>query len=286
MLEKFQKNKSLRPYSTFGIGGEAKFLIEISSISMMQEVLAFCFSEKLPYIVLGKGSNTLFDDRGYHGLAIINKIQNCSILEEKVFVGAGYSFSLLGVQTARKGLAGLEFASGIPGTIGGAIYMNAGANGGETGDVIAEVLFVNEEGGLHRFSRPELTFAYRYSSFQEKRGAIVEAQFLLHPLADARKKQLEIVAYRTRTQPYSEKSCGCIFRNPLNEKAGALIEKCGLKGMKLGDAEVSTVHANFIINTKDASAKDVLALAQLVKEKVNRQTGIELEMELRFLPYG
>lgn len=286
MLDKFQQNKSLRTYSTFGIGGEAAFLIEVSSISFMQEVLAFCFSEKLPYIVLGKGSNTLFDDRGYHGLVIINKIQNCSILGEKVSVGTGYSFSLLGVQTARKGLAGLEFASGIPGTVGGAVYMNAGANGGEICDTISEVLFVNEEGELHRFSRSELTFTYRYSSFHERKGAIVEAQFLLRPLAEARQKQLDIVAYRTRTQPYSEKSCGCIFRNPLNEKAGALIEKCGLKGTKIGGAEVSTVHANFIINSKDASAKDVLMLAQLVKEKVNRQTGIELEMELRFLPYG
>lgn len=286
MLDAFQRNKSLKSYSTFGIGGPANFLTEITSILEMQEVLSFCFHQKLSFVVLGKGSNTLFDDRGYDGLVIINKICSCSPIEENIFVGAGYSFSLLGAQTARKGFSGLEFASGIPGTVGGAVFMNAGANGMETKDVLSEVRYVDEQGNLLLFSCEEITFAYRYSSFQERKGAIVEAKFCLKLLPEARKKQLDIISYRTHTQPYHEKSCGCIFQNPKEEKAGALIDKCGLKGTKVGGAEISRVHANFIVNTQQASAKDVLSLIELVKETVNRETGVTLETELRFLPYA
>lgn len=283
---RFQAHKPLKELSTFGIGGSAKYFIEISTIEDMQGLIAFCGREGLDYIVIGKGSNCLFDDRGFDGVAILNKISFCTIEGLRVHVGAGYSFSLLGVQTARKGLSGLEFASGIPATVGGAVYMNAGANKQETKDHLYEVSFVNEMGELEVLKKSDLHFAYRTSSFQKRKGAIVSVVFHLTENAEARKKQLAIIDYRTKTQPYGEKSAGCVFRNPVEGSAGALIEKSGLKGVGLGGAEVSLMHANFIINKADAKTKDVLALASQVQERVKESTGIELEMEIRCIPYS
>lgn len=159
--------------------------------------------------------------------------------------------------------------------------MNAGANGQETSDVLREVTFVDEKGSVEVFSASELTFSYRTSPFQKMRGAIAAARFVLQPDESAREKQLEIVAYRTKTQPYDALSCGCIFRNPEGETAGALIEKCGLKEKQIGGAKVSKLHANFIVNANGATAKDVLSLAEYIKQVVKDKTNIELEMELR-----
>lgn len=284
-MVQFQQNKPLSELSTFGIGGPARYFVEVDSIQQLQDVIFQCNRERLSFHLVGKGSNSLFDDRGYDGLIILNKIDFCQIEGTEVSVGAGFSFSLLGVKTARKGLAGLEFASGIPATVGGAIYMNAGANGSETCERLTEVTFVDEQGRLHILPRSELEFSYRHSCFQGKKGAIAAAKFSLIPDESARKKQLEIIAYRTKTQPYGDKSCGCVFRNPQGAGAGALIDKCGLKGVKMGEAEVSTLHANFIVNRTGACAKDVLELAKHVKECVKAQTGVELEMELRIIPY-
>jgi UDP-N-acetylmuramate dehydrogenase len=175
----------------------------------MQETLRFCAAEKLRFIVIGKGSNTLFDDRGFDGLVILNKIAFCHFLDgNQISVGAGYNFSLLGVQTARKKLSGLEFASGIPATVGGAVYMNAGANGGETCQSLLEVSYVLNTGELVHFPREKLPFSYRTSPFQTMKGAIVGAKFQLTPSEEARPKQLQIVDYRTKTQPYGDKSAG------------------------------------------------------------------------------
>ncbi len=281
----FQKNRPLSELTTFGIGGPARLFTEVSSIEQLQQVLSYCFHQKLRYIPIGKGSNTLFDDRGFDGLVILNKIGFCEHKEEELFVGAGYSFSLLGAQTARRGFAGLEFASGIPGSVGGAIYMNAGASGGETFSALEEVTFVNEEGSLEVLPKESLRWGYRFSSFQEKRGVIAAARFKLRVGVEARKKQLQIVDYRTKTQPYGDMSAGCVFRNSTEASAGALIEKCGLKGFAIGGAEVSTLHANFIVNKRGATAQDVMALAWHVKQTIKDKTGIELEMEVRVIPY-
>lgn len=280
-MKSFQKSVSLAKYSHFGIGGEARLFTAVNTIDELSETLAFCYREKLPFHILGKGSNSLFDDEGFDGLVIYNKIQFLEIEGPEIFVGAGFSFSLLGVKTARKGLSGLEFASGIPASVGGAIFMNAGACGSETKDTLSEVTFVDERGEVQNFAREQLTFSYRYSSFHKMKGAIAAARFSLALSDAARGKQLDFVAYRTKTQPYDTMSCGCVFRNPPNHSAGALIERSGLKGKKIGGAKVSNLHANFIINEENATAKDVLALAKYVQKHVKEQTGFDLEMELR-----
>jgi UDP-N-acetylmuramate dehydrogenase len=277
----FIEGKNLSELTTFGIGGPARYFTEVETVSQLQQVVAYCYQTKSRYFVLGKGSNVLFDDRGFNGLVILNKICFCEQTEGLFHVGAGYSFSLLGVQTARKGLMGLEFASGIPGSVGGAVYMNAGASGGETFQTLTEVTFVDEQGNVCVETKEKLKWGYRSSSFQETKSVIAAARFQLQPNPEARKKQLTIVNYRTKTQPYSAMSAGCLFRNPSQKAAGALIEQCGLKGYTLGGAQVSSLHGNFIINTGSATALDILSLARYVQTTVKAKTGIELEMEVR-----
>ena len=286
-LASFNQGKLLKELSTFGIGGPALYHFEAKTIHDMQSALKLCKKENLSYLVIGKGSNCLFDDRGYSGVVISNKIDFMETLNPGVFhVGAGYSFSLLGVKTARQHWAGLEFASGIPASIGGAVYMNAGANGAETSDTLTSVDYVTDEGELQVLTKDRLSFSYRSSSFQTLRGAIVGATFSLTPSKEARVKQIEIINYRKKTQPYGEKSAGCVFRNPVCSHAGALIDQSGLKGLQVGGAKVSEMHANFIVNTSQATADDVNALITLIRERVKAKTGVELESEVRVIPYS
>lgn len=282
----FQTNKLLKTITTMGVGGPARYFIEVKSLEEMQYVLRECRDKSLKYMVLGKGSNVIFDDRGYNGVIIHNKISFYEASEDGLFhVGAGYSFSLLGAQTARKQWSGLEFASGIPATVGGAVFMNAGAHGRETCDSLVSVDFVDEAGQLHHMDRKDLAFSYRKSVFQELSGAIVGATFQLTPSSEARQKQLSIIHYRKETQPYSELSAGCIFRNPPQGSAGALIDQSHLKGVCVGGAKVSEMHANFIVNAANASANDVLELIERIRTQVKEVKGVELEVEVRYIPY-
>lgn len=283
--QKIQKDVPLKNYTTFGIGGPAAYFLEIHTQEEAVEAMAFASKEGCPFIVIGKGSNALFDDRGYRGLVILNKIQGVIWKDSSVEVGSGYSFSLLGIQTARKGLSGLEFAAGIPGSVGGAVFMNAGANKQEVCNVITSVGFVDAEGMCKTYLKEDVVFSYRHSSFQGLKGCITSATFNLRPWEEARKQQLDIIAYRTQTQPYGEKSAGCVFRNPEYKSAGALIESVGLKGYKVGGACVSSLHANFIVNEGFATAQDVLELAAFIKAQVFKQTGDILDMEVVCIPY-
>lgn len=283
----FQSHRALKDLCTIGIGGPAKWYSQVHSIEEITQVLKDASKYQLRVFILGNGSNTLFDDQGYDGLVIHNKIAFCDEISDGIFhVGSGYNFSRLGAQTARQGWEGLEFASGIPGTVGGAVFMNAGANGTETCQYLQSVDFIDLSGDLHTYNHKDLVFSYRSSSFQKMKGAIVGATFALKKSNTAREKQLSIINYRTQTQPYSEKSAGCMFRNPPSESAGALIEKCGLKGKQFGDAQISTVHGNFMINTNNASSKDILRLVNEVQNQVKAQHGIELESEVRYIPYS
>lgn len=282
-----QRGKLLSELSTFGIGGLARYYVEAKKAAEAREAMEWVLTEKIPVFILGKGSNCLFDDRGFNGLILHNKIDFTEFSEDSVIAGAGSSFSLLGVQTARRGLSGLEFASGIPGTVGGAVFMNAGANGQETQDVLSEVHFLGMDGQERLFSKQELRFSYRFSSFQTLPGCILSSRFNLTKKAEARQTQLAIVEYRIKTQPTKEKSAGCVFRNPSSGlSAGALIDQCGLKGAVSGGARVSETHANFIVNAASASSSDVLALIQRVQETVAEKSGIHLEPEVWKVPFA
>lgn len=277
-----EEMKPLAPFCTFGIGGPARYFATSRTISDLQQLIQWANNHGVSFFVLGKGSNLLFDDRGYDGLVIYNRV---TFFEEpkpgEYYVGSGYSFARLGALTARKGFAGLEFASGIPGSVGGAVYMNAGANGRETADCLEEVDYIDAEGRLKQLKRGELDFSYRSSSFQNWKGAIAAARFSLTKGEQALQKQRELLAYRLETQPYEDKSAGCVFRNPQKRGAGALIDAAGLKGYSVGGAAISQKHANFIINKNHATAEDVKRLVQEIKEKV----GFNLECELRIIPF-
>ncbi len=207
-------------------------------------------------MILGKGSNCLFDDRGYNGLIVLNKISFIDRIDKtRIRAGSGYSFSLLGSQTARWGLSGLEFASGIPGTVGGAVTMNAGANGKETCECLSSVDFMDKEGNISTWKRHELAFSYRFSPFQQMPGAVIAAEFSLSLSDKARSTQIAIINKRKQTQPLKEKSAGCVFRNPDHGHSGALIEQCGLKGKQIGGAKVSPSSRQFYCKHRKRGGK-------------------------------
>ncbi|MCH9630639.1 MAG: UDP-N-acetylenolpyruvoylglucosamine reductase [Chlamydiia bacterium] len=280
-----KKNVSLKKYSTFGIGGPAAYFSEVKSLEDLIVSLKFAKEQNIRVFVLGKGSNILFDDRGYNGLVILNKIQTVDFDGSEVTASAGYSFALLGIQTSRKNFSGLEFASGIPGSVGGAIFMNAGASGSDVSKVLKEATFIDDELNICTLSSKALGFSYRTSMFQKKNFVIVSGCFSLSTSDTARDRQKGDLKRRFDTQPYKEKSAGCAFRNPEEKSAGFLIEKSYLKGKNIGGAYVSEKHANFIVNKGGASSTDVLQLIELVKNEILLRHNIELECELRYIPY-
>ncbi len=275
----------LKEYCTYAIGGPAKELVHAYTKEEMKEFLLYAKRLNKRYIVIGKGSNCLFDDRGFDGLVIINKIQEIKWNEGSVIAGGGYSFSLLGTQASRKGFSGLEFASGIPGTVGGAVYMNAGAGQSETKDDLLEVEFLHESGCVEIFKREVLEFSYRKSLFQSIKGVILSATFMIREASDAKEKQEKLLAYRLETQPYKDRSCGCVFRNPEGDSAGRLIDSLGLKGLTQGGAKISEAHANFIVNHNSASADDILDLIKYIQIKAKHHAGIHLEPEVKYISY-
>lgn len=277
-----ETGRRLSEFSTFEIGGPIDAFAEVRSPEEMEK--AFAWGRGRPILVLGRGSNCLFDDRGFRGLVILNRIEGCDWDGSRVHAGAGYSFALLGVQSARAGFSGLEFAAGIPASVGGAVFMNAGASGAETFDYVESVDYLFLDGRRHLYRKEELSWGYRKSLFQTLQGAILGATFALRPQEGARERQLQIVEGRLKTQPYKDRSAGCVFRNPSKEcSAGALIDRCGLKGLTLGGASVSEVHANFLINKAGATAVEMRALIAEVQQRVWKQTGVHLEPEVRMV---
>ncbi|MFN0065360.1 MAG: UDP-N-acetylmuramate dehydrogenase [Chlamydiales bacterium] len=278
-----KRGKLLSEVSTFGIGGPARYFAEAKDIDSLRQMILFVKAHSIPYFILGKGSNSLFDDRGFNGLVILNQLDYMHHEAGSFIAGSGYSFARLGQQSAKLGYTGLEFASGIPATVGGALFMNAGANGREVCESLYSVRFMESTGDV--VTLRELSFSYRHSPFQGRKGVIVEATFMLQEKKEAKKEQKKLLDYRLQTQPYGQKSCGCVFRNPQGEVAGRLIEECGLKGARVGDICVSNKHANFIVNDGRGTAAEVRQLMEEIKEKVFHEKGIELQEEIRFVPY-
>ncbi|KAI5070626.1 hypothetical protein GOP47_0014969 [Adiantum capillus-veneris] len=289
-LPRISQGKLLREVSSWGVGGPAKLFCEVHHELQLASALSYCNEQSIPFLVIGKGSNCLFDDRGFDGCIILNRLSFLKRLASGVYqVGSGYPFNVLGVQTANDGFTGLEFASGIPGTVGGAVYMNAGADGQETASALKSVEVITVFGMKCKISREELVFGYRSSPFQNAQGfaAISSATFALTSSANSREEQRKFLNRRKQTQPLGERSAGCVFKNPGSgcQSAGSFIDKAGLKGMSIGGAKVSEVHANFITNACNSSAKDMMELISLVKEQVRSKFGVELEEEFIYIPF-
>ncbi|CAK9192480.1 unnamed protein product [Sphagnum troendelagicum] len=287
----FSHGKLLSEISSWGIGGPAKLYLEVHDPPQLASALRYCQNHNIPWFVVGKGSNCLFDDRGFDGCIILNRINFVEVLDSGIYrVGSGHAFNIFGMLCSCDGFSGLEFASGIPGTVGGAIFMNAGADGQETADVLQSVEIVTSSGDWCTLSkeREELAYSYRTSPFQKMKhvAAIVAATFQLTPCPNARQRQKLFLDRRRRTQPVAERSAGCVFRNPGTgcESAGALIDAAGLKGMSIGAARVSEKHANFLVNDGAARSQDMQALIALVKKQVYEKLGVQLQEEVQYVP--
>ncbi len=280
---KLQKNKSLKEFTTFKIGGRAKYFVEVTTFDEIKKSFLFAKKNKLKTFVLGKGSNVLFDDKGFSGLVIYNNINFLKISKTHIFVGAGYSFSALGAKTANNDLSGLEFAIGVPGSVGGAIFMNASSYGQAVCDTIKRVIYLTLDGKIKILKKNECNFEYRNSIFQKMKGAILSSVFVLKKDKNAKDRQLQILQKKLKNQPMNEKNAGCIFKNPKNISAKALIEQCSLKNYKIGGALVSDIHPNFIINEKNATSKDVLNLISHIKTVIKKKKNINLLEEIKII---
>lgn len=279
-----RQNVPLSNFSNFRIGGPARYFARIKTPSHLAFSRVFAKKEQLPILIIGRGSNCLFDDQGFEGLAILNDMANIEWRATLIEVETGYSMAKLAVKSARMGLSGLEFGCGIPGSVGGAIFMNAGAHGAETRDCLIGVDSIDCNGEIRRFDKGELELGYRQSIFQKTPFFIWRARFLLQKDGDALARCQKWTQQRLQTQPQKSRSAGCAFRNPEGHSAGSLIERAGLKGMRIGDAQVSTHHANYLINCGQATSREVKALMDRVRVEVLQKFNIHLQTELRIMP--
>lgn len=285
---KVLEHEPLANHTTMKIGGPADLFIEPSSIENLEKTMHVITAHHLPWRAVGRGSNLLVSDQGIEGAVIkLGKgLDHLNIQDTEVHVGAGFSLVSLAVQSSKLGLAGLEFASGIPGSVGGAIYMNAGAHGSDMSEVLEKVYVLFEDGTFAWLSKAEMEFSYRTSVLQKKRpGIVLEAVFQL-----TKGDRETIIAkmqsnknYRKNTQPYHLPCAGSIFRNPLPYYAGQLVQQAGLKGYAIGGAQISPMHGNFIVNTGTGTAADVLALIQHVKDTIYHQYQVTLETEVEII---
>jgi UDP-N-acetylmuramate dehydrogenase len=287
MGESIQLDRAMSEHTTFCIGGKADAVCFVQGRGELRKLFSYISKENIPYLVVGAGSNLLVRDGGLKGVVIIMREHLARIAQhgenEQILVaGGGLSLSNLVRYCSQKGLGGLEFLAGIPGTVGGAVIMNAGAFGKDMGTVVQSIEILSPRGELVSKDRSDLVFSYRASTIQE--GSLVlssSLQCIRETPQIVSKRVAEYLARRKVTQPLEYPSAGSVFRNPPGDYAGRLIEKTGLKGKKVGGAMISRKHANYIVNTGGARAEDVLALMEMAKEKVREKTGIELEPEIK-----
>ena len=281
----------LADYTTWRVGGPAQWFAEPESALQLQALLAWAQAESLPSLVIGAGSNLLVSDGGLEGLTLCNRRLQGAVLDANtglIEAQAGEPIPSLARRAARAGLSGLEWSVGIPGTVGGAAVMNAGAQGGCTAEVLESVTVIEP----HKPNQPfelragELDFAYRHSRLQEEPLVVLSARFRLnagHDPAEVSRRTSANLHSRTSTQPYQQPSCGSVFRNPEPQKAGQLIEALGLKGLSIGGAQVSPIHANFIVNTGAATATEIDQLIGAVQQRIQAAHGITLHTEVKRL---
>ena len=278
-------------HTTYRIGGPARWFVTVESLDALSRTLRECFREDVPWTVVGQGSNLLVADTGYDGAVIVlsGEFKRWSFDEDTMQFSAGAALSLARIvqEAYRLGVSGLEFAVGTPGSLGGALRMNAGNRTEWIGSHVVSVTTFGLSGGLRRYRGSDIVWEYRRSSLPADE-VVVECEIRCEQGQAPRIQQKMERALRRRKerQPLGMPSCGSVFRNPDNASAGDLIEQCGLKGRRMGGAQISDVHANFIVNTGGATAQDVASLIKLARDEVMRVHGIELWPEVRFLGFA
>ncbi|MBU5470009.1 UDP-N-acetylmuramate dehydrogenase [Falcatimonas sp. MSJ-15] len=281
------QNEPMKRHTTFRIGGPCDIFIKPGSIEEIRQIIEVVKENKVPYYVVGNGSNLLVSDDGYRGVIInlFNNFSDITVEGNTITASAGALLGKIGYTALKNSLTGFEFATGIPGTLGGAVVMNAGAYGGEMKDVLSEVTVLTKEGELLTLKADELELGYRTSIIAKKDYIVLEGKIQLKPgEPDKIKAVIDDLAFRRRDkQPLEYPSAGSTFKRPKDNFAGKLIMDAGLRGYTSGGAMVSDKHCGFVINKGDATCEDVIKLTDHVKEEVKNQFGIELELEVKKL---
>lgn len=280
-------DEPMKHHTTFRIGGPADCLVTPETVEELGQLLASCRAAKVPVFILGNGSNLLVNDGGIEGVVIqlFNRFNQYAVDGTKIKAQAGVLLSKLGTVAKNASLTGFEFAAGIPGTLGGAVVMNAGAYGGEMKDIIESVQVMDEDGNLLEISKEEMDFSYRHSIISEKKYIVIGATLALESGNEkditARMEELSIA--RKTKQPLEYPSAGSTFKRPEGYFAGKLIQDAELRGYQVGDAQVSEKHCGFVINKGNATAQDVMQLIEDVQQRVKERFGVLLEPEVRLI---
>lgn len=291
-IPNLQENVPLAPYTTFKIGGPAKYFVVVKTSDEMVQAVKEATAANIQWIVLGGGSDVLVSDKGFDGLVIKSELREVEMDEEtgEVRVGSGVLLSALIPKTMNAGLAGLEYAIGVPATVGGAVWANLGARGSDIAQWLTSVTVLTPEGEKKILTNEDCAFAYRDSIFKHEKYIILDATFQLTK-TDKKitfAKMKELADLRKDTQDVGAQCAGCVFQNPTDQTdvaAAKLIDDLGLKGKTIGGAKVSDIHANFIINTGDATADDVVQLISYIKQQVRDKKGIQLHEEIEYIGF-
>ena len=274
-------------HTTFRVGGPADCLVELEDVQQLQNIQHYLHLVGIPYVILGNGSNVLVSDEGYRGvvLQVANRMNRITVEGNRVVAQAGALMSQVAKAALENGLTGMEFASGIPGTVGGGVVMNAGAYGGEMSQIVTSVTVVNGEGEIMELENESMEFGYRYSTIRNQPFTVTEVSFEFKPgEKDAIKATMDDLSARRREkQPLEYPSAGSTFKRPEGHYAGELIMNAGLRGFQIGGAKVSDKHCGFIINAGNATAADIMTLIREVQTCVKEKFHVDLEPEVVFL---
>lgn len=285
--ERVYENEPMKKHTTFKIGGPADFLVMPQNTDELIKVISLCKEENVPYMIMGNGSNLLISDKGIEGVVIeiSSYFTDVKVEGTTIMAKSGILMSRLSKYALGASLTGFECLSGIPGTLGGAVYMNAGAYGSEIKDIVKSVTYLDEDLNLRKATTEELGFGYRKSIFTDRKCVIleIEMELALGEIEEIREKINICTEKRTSKQPLNLPSAGSVFKRPDGYFAGALIEEAGLKGYSIGGAQVSEKHAGFIVNNKNASAQNVIDLINHIQKKVKDLSGVELETEIKLI---
>ena len=287
--ENIYVNEPMSKHTSFKIGGPAECFIKIKTIEQLKDILKYAQKGKIPLTIIGNGSNLLVSDDGIKGIVLKIEIEKiCQDIKNGIIlltVGSGIKLGALAQKCLKEEVAGFEFASGIPGTIGGAIRMNAGAHGSEMKDIVKTVKYMTRNGEIHTITNEQAKFEYRKSLFAEKDYIILEVELQLKTgkAEEIKEKMTEYATYRKEKQPIEYPSAGSTFKRGTDFITAKLIDECGLKGYQIGGAQISEKHAGFIINKNNATAKDVINLMEYTKEQVYKKFGKKIEQEIEII---
>lgn len=284
--ENVEKNKPLKQHTYTRLGGHADYFVTPETYEQVQAIVRFADEQSIPFMLLGNGSNLIIKDGGIRGIVMyLGKLNNMEITNDKLTAESGALIAKVSAFALEKDLSGLEFACGIPGSIGGALFMNAGAYGGEIKDVLESALIMTKDGSLDRKLAKDLNLNYRTSNISSEEYIVLEATFALKEAKheDIKAVMDDLTFKRESKQPLEYPTCGSVFKRPPGNYAGKLIQDSGLQGKQIGGAQVSLKHAGFIINKDNATANEYIGLIEYIQAEVKRQYAVELEREVRII---